>query len=214
MARIKGISGATLLEKKFKTFPFDGIWKNTLGTPEVSGFWIIYGAEKQGKTWFALKLAEYLSQFENVLYISAEQGTSYTFQEAYHRSGLNPKNKKVKFVAYVELAELEKALKRQRAPKVVFLDNITVYADELKNGKLRQLQMQYKNTLFVFVAHQEEGKSEPYTATAKLCKKLAEVIVRVEGLACTISGRCPGGVLCIDEEKSVLYHSVIDKINE
>ena len=209
MARIKGISGAKLLEKKYKTFAFDGVWLDTMGTPEVSGFWIIYGAEKQGKTWFALKLAEYLSKFENVLYISAEQGTSYTFQEAYNRAGLDPKNEKIKFVPYVELSELEKTLKRQRAPKVVFLDNITVYADELKNGKLRQLQMQYKNTLFVFVAHQEDGKSEPYTATAKLCKKLAEIIVQVEGLACTISGRCPSGRLTIDEERATLYHNAI-----
>lgn len=206
MTRIKGITGAKLLEKKYKTFAFDGIWKNTLGNPEVGGFWIIYGAEKQGKTWVAMKLAEYLSQFENVLYVSAEQGTSCSFQEAYERAKLNPKNRKLKFVPYVELEELEKTLSKQRAPKVIFLDNITTYNDELKNGKLRQLQMTHRKTLFVFVAHEE--KNEPYTATAKLCKKLAEVIIRVEGLACVISGRCPGGWLTIDPEKSALYHSV------
>ncbi|GIJ93395.1 hypothetical protein CAPN002_06130 [Capnocytophaga stomatis] len=212
MARIKGISGAKLLEKKYKTFAFDGVWLDTMGTPEVSGFWIIYGAEKQGKTWFALKLAEYLSKFENVLYISAEQGLSQSFQLSYIRAKLDPKNAKLKIVGSVPFEELENTLKKQRAPKVVFLDNITVYKDDLKDGALRKLQTKYRSTLFVFVAHEE--KKEPYTATAKLCQKLAEIIIRVEGLACTISGRCPGGSLIIDEEKAMLYHNVVVTENQ
>ncbi|GIZ15749.1 hypothetical protein [Capnocytophaga catalasegens] len=214
MARIKGISVAKLLEKKYKTFDFDGVWREVMGTPEVSGFWLIYGAEKQGKTWFALKLAEYLSQFEKTLYISAEQGYSWGFQQSCSRAGIDPTNPKMKIVPYVKLDELEKTLKRQRAPKVVIIDNITTYNDELKNGKLRKLQMNYKDTLFVFVAHEE--KNEPYTAIAKLCKKLAEIIIRVEGLACQVSGRCPSGVLTIDEEKAMLYQSstIIKQINQ
>ena len=63
MARIKGIYGKQLLEKTYKTFPFEGVWEKALGNPEVGGFWIIYGREKQGKTWFSLMLAEYLSKF-------------------------------------------------------------------------------------------------------------------------------------------------------
>ena len=50
MARIKGIYGKQLLEKTYKTFPFEGVWEKALGNPEVGGFWIIYGREKQGKT--------------------------------------------------------------------------------------------------------------------------------------------------------------------
>ena len=45
MARIKGIYGKQLLEKTYKTFPFEGVWEKALGNPEVGGFWIIYGRE-------------------------------------------------------------------------------------------------------------------------------------------------------------------------
>jgi len=57
--------------------------------------------------------------------------------------------------------------------------------------------------LFVFVAHEE--RNEPYTALARLIKKLAKVIVHVKGLTCMVSGRVPGGVLTIDEQMSRLY---------
>ena len=64
MARIKAIYGKQLLEKTYKTFPFEGEWARALGNPEVAGFWLVYGREKQGKTWFSLLLAEYLSNYE------------------------------------------------------------------------------------------------------------------------------------------------------
>ena len=49
MARIKAIYGKQLLEKTYKTFPFKGEWARALGNPEVAGFWLIYGKEKQEK---------------------------------------------------------------------------------------------------------------------------------------------------------------------
>lgn len=204
MTRIKGIYGKQLLEQQYITFDFQGIWKDTMGTPARSGFWIIYGAEKNGKTWFALKLAEYLSGFGNTLFISGEQGTGYAFQDGYKRAGLNPQNRHLKFTGYKPLDEIELHLDKRKSPEIVIWDNITVYADELKNGNLRRLQLKYKHKLFVFVAHQEQN--EPYTATAKLCKKLSDIIVRVNGLVCEISGRCPGGRMIIDEQKATLFH--------
>ena len=207
MARIKGIYGKQLLEKTYKTFPFEGVWEKALGNPEVGGFWIIYGKEKQGKTWFSLMLAEYLSKFEQVMYVSAEQGLSKTFKDAYIRSGLDPNNRKLKIIPYATVAEIEEALGKQRSPKVIIIDNTTMYKDELTAPKLRELGKHYRNVLFVLLAHEE--KKEPDIAVARLCKKLSEVIIRVEGLACNVSGRCPGGVLTIDKEKAELYHSTI-----
>nr|DAK78188.1 MAG TPA: hypothetical protein [Caudoviricetes sp.] len=49
MARIKGIYGKQLLEKTYKTFPFEGVWEKALGNPEVGGFWIILWARKAGE---------------------------------------------------------------------------------------------------------------------------------------------------------------------
>ncbi len=206
--RAKGLD--KLFSRKHIVFAFKGIWRKVFGTPERSGIWLIYGKEKNGKTWFCLKLAEYLSQFEKVLYVSAEEGFGLAFVEACKRAKLDPKNKNLKFLEYTPIEEIKPKLKSERGYRVVFIDNITVYKDELKYGVLRKLADEFKNVLFVYIAHEEKG--EPYTATAKLAKKLAHIFCVVEGLATTIAGRCPGGVLTIDEEKAQLYHGT--KITE
>ena len=211
MARIKAIYGKQLLEKTYKTFPFEGEWARALGNPEVAGFWLIYGKEKQGKTWFSLKLAEHLSTYETTMYISAEQGTSKTFQDAYMRAQLDPFNRRLKIVPYTEIAEIENTLGKQRSSKVVIIDNTTIYKDELTAPKLREWSRKYRNTLFIFLSHEE--KCEPDLAVGRLCKKLAEIVIRVEGLACHVSGRCPGGTLVIDEEKAQLYYDTNITLN-
>jgi len=200
-----------LYAKKFSTFKFNGLWQEVMGTPETCGVWIIYGEEKNGKTWFCLKLAEYLSQFAKTLYISAEEGIGKDFVDTCARAHLNADNNNLQFLEYTPLEELEEKLRKRGAPRIVFIDNITFYQDDLKYGMLRKLAQRHPKTLFVHVAH--EDKNEPYTATAKLAKKMAKVIVRVKGLACFVTGRCPGGVLTINEEKAMLYHGM-EVINE
>ena len=58
--------------------------------------------------------------------------------------------------------------------------------------------------LFIFLAHEERG--EPYTATAKMIKRLADRIVRVQGLVATVGGRTTGGQFIIDQEKAMILH--------
>ncbi|MDB0601108.1 hypothetical protein [Tenacibaculum maritimum] len=193
-----------LYDKKFKTFDFKGVWQDTMGKPEVNGAWIVYGAEKNGKTWFSLKLAEYLSGFGKTMYVSAEEGTGMTFVDACRRAKIDLNNNMLHFQEYIPIEELDKKLSNRKAAKIVFLDNVTIYADELKNGVLRKFLQKHSDKLIVFIAHEE--RKEPYTATAKLARKLAKIIVRVQGLACFVSGRCNGGILMIDEQKAALYH--------
>lgn len=188
---------------KFKTFPFTGIYKQAMGLPETSGAWIIWGAEKNGKSWFALKVADYLSSFTKVLYISAEEGIGKDFVEACHRAKLQADNTNLMFKEYIPLDDLTTELNKRKSAKVIILDNCTIYADELKAAALRQLLQSFPDKLFIFVAHEE--KKQPYTATAKLAKKLAKIIMHVQGLTAHISGRCPGGVITIDETKAALY---------
>lgn len=191
-------------DKKHQTFELEGMYREIFGTPEKSGAWLIYGKDKNGKTWGTLILSEYLSQKSKLLYISAEQGISKSFKEAIIRAKLDPTNNNLHFIGYISLEELYVRLKRRNAPGIVVLDNITFYTDELKNGAFKKLLKDFPNTLFIFLAHEERG--EPYTATATLCKKVAEIIIHVKGLMLIVSGRCPGGMVAIDEEKSALYH--------
>jgi hypothetical protein len=185
----------------FKTYPFTGIWQEVFGEPETGGAWLIYGEEKQGKTWFAILLANYLSQHARVLYVSAEEGISKNFADTCKRAGLSAKSK-MAVSGYEPLPELEARLNSRRPPQVVVLDNLTKYSEEMKYGKLLKLLHDYPDVLWLCLAHEEGGK--PYTSTAKLCSRFAKIIVRVQGLKGFVKGRCPGGEIMIDEEKAQL----------
>lgn len=193
-----------LYEKKFVTFPFTGLWERAMGKPERTGCWICYGPEKNGKTTIALMLAEYLSGFERVLYVSAEEGTGRNFVDACRRAGLETKTcTNLHFEEYIPIEELDEKLSGRKAAKIIFLDNLTIYSDELRAAEMTALMLKHDDKLFVFIAHEEKGA--PYTAAGKRARKLAKVIIQVQGLTGFVSGRCPGGALTIDETKAALY---------
>lgn len=198
------VTADTIFRKVFKTFDFTGIWKKAFGTPEKTGFWIIYGNEKNGKTWMALLLALYLSAFEKVLYVSAEEGISENFKSTMKRIGGFEGNKRVHFMGYEELEDLELRIKKRQAPRIVFIDNTTFYDGELTKVAVKKMIAQYPDKLFVFLAHEDKG--EPSGAVAKLIKKYAMRVIRIEGLTAFIGGRTKGGVFTIDEKKASLYH--------
>lgn len=198
------LSLRNIYSKKHKCFDFDGVWFDVMGNPERNGFWLIWGPEKNGKTWAGLLLADYISKREKVLYISGEEGIGKAFTDSCRRANLSAKNGKINFLEYEPLPELCAKLQSKKSARVVIVDNITIYNDELKNGGLRRLKNNFPDVLFIFLAHEDRG--EPYTATAKLCRKLASIIIHVQGLACLVSGRCPGGMLIIDENQAALYH--------
>lgn len=200
----RALSAKNVYEKKHTWFELDGIWKDVMGSPEKNGAWMVWGSEKNGKTWFTLLLAHMLSGFEKLLYISAEEGLGKDFCDSIIRAKINPMNKTIQFIDYEPLADVYSTLRKQRSPKIVVFDNITTYNDELKNGAFRKLLLDFPEVLFIFLAHEDRG--EPYTATAKLVKRLAKMIFYVEGLACKVSGRCPGGTVIIDEERAELFH--------
>lgn len=207
----RALTTQNVYDKKHITFKLSGVYKEVLGDPEKGGAWIIYGKDKNGKTWGTLLLCAYLSEQVYILFISAEQGLSKSFTDAVRRAKLDPTNKNIHFVGYIELAEIYTRLNRRNPPEVVVIDNLTFYTDELKAAAFKQLLKDFPKTTFIFLAHEERGM--PYTATAKLCLKVAEIIIRVQGLLLIVSGRCPGGELAIDENKAALYHgqSLINK---
>ncbi|RWX03395.1 P-loop NTPase family protein [Flavobacterium cerinum] len=199
----RALTVKNLYQKKFETFEFDGPWKEVFGNPSRSGIWLIYGKEKNGKTWGTLLLADYLSKFERVLYVSAEEGADMEFQRACQRAKID-KSSNMLIIEYEPIESLYKRLKTRKAPKIVVLDNLTMYNDELKASGIKKLKQDFPDTLFICVAHEERNK--PYTAAATMASKLAKVIIRVQGLCLIVGGRVPGGNLNIDEEKAQLYH--------
>ena len=208
---MRAMSIKNLYDISHSTFSFDGDYLTVFGTPERSGTWLIYGAEKNGKTWAALMLANYLSKFAHVLYISAEQGVGIDFVEAVKRAGISHSNNKLYIVDGTEALPNILAAKcgKRHKTRIVFIDNITFYKQDLVNAQMQNYQKQYPDVLFIYLAHEEQKK--PYGATAQMCKRLAKVIIRVEGLQAQVSGRVPGGTFNIDDTKVQLYWGVITK---
>ena len=203
MARAKTLQN--VMSAKHQYFKFDGIWAETLGKPSTNGIWLIYGKEKQGKTSFALKLAEYMSSFKRVLYVSAEEGTELEFKENIARMNLDITNRNLHFLDYLSMEELKSKLKSRKAEDIIFLDNMTIYCDEMKGSDLKALIREYPQKLFVVMSHEE--RNQPYPSVSRTASKLAKRIMRVRGLTVEISGRgSAGGILVINEEKAMIYH--------
>lgn len=206
MARLKCVRN--LYDMKFTQYKFTGDFEQIFGHPSTSGCWLVYGAEKNGKTWCSLLVANYLSTFARVLYVSGEEGLDMGFTNACKRAKLDVHNRNLHLEGYVSIDELRELLKRRRSAKVIFLDNATIYADELKGTAFKFLMDEFPDKLFILVAHEEKG--QPYTALARYARKLAKIILHVKGLRVTVSGRCPGGQMDIDETAAALYWGTSD----
>lgn len=200
----RALTVQNLYDKKFKTFNFTGTWETIFGKPSTSGIWLLYGKDKNGKTWGTLLITDYLSAFEKVLYVSAEEGTDMEFQAALKRANIDSSNKNIHFIEYEPFEDLKERLRKHKSPKIIVIDNLTMYNDEIKGKAIKELKQEFSNKLFIFLAHEE--RNQPYTAAAQMAKKLAKVIMRVKGLVISVGGRVPGGNLLIDIEKAMLYH--------
>mgnify|MGYP000716518989 CR=1 FL=1 len=180
------------------------LFEQAIGEAEKKGIWLIYGPEKNGKTWFTLQLARDLAATEKVRYVSAEEGTDKSFRDACHRAGIT-RGDRIIFNEYISIEELEEMISKPKQPKIIFLDNLVVYGDELKGLGLRQLSERHPDKLFVCVGHEE--RKEPYPAAAKMAKKLAKVYIQIRGLkAFVVSRFAPqGGEITINEDLSEMY---------
>ena len=193
------------MSKRFSTLEMGEEYVKYFGEPSDAGIWLIFGKEKNGKSTFALKLAKELSKKKKCLYVSAEEGTDLEFIRACQRAGIDEEDKGLHFIEYEPLEELRERLQRTKSEKIVFIDNITVYNDELKGGILRELQRENARKLLIFIAHEDSTGGEPATSSGKLCRKYAKIICHVEGMNDTISGRCPGGSMQVDENTANIY---------
>lgn len=205
---MKILSPQNLFDLKHELFDFNDEWAQILGSQPTNGVWIIYGKEKHGKTAFTLMLAKYLASLKKLLYVSAEEGTDSLFVDSVRRAGITPADK-MGFIRYAPLPQLNTKLKKRSSPNIVIMDNATVYDDEFKRGGISRFMDDIENKLLIIVAHEERG--EPSTAAARYAKKMAKVIVHVEGLTANIGGRCPGGRIIVNDEKAELFGLTFEK---
>jgi Predicted ATP-dependent serine protease len=201
----RSLTARNLFEKRVgKTVQFDNdLLAEAIGEAEMKGCWLIYGSEKNGKTWFTLQVAKSLAYYDKVAYISAEEGTDLSFRKACERAGINASDK-ILFDEYLSLDEIKEKFSKPKTANILILDNLTIYPDEFKAFPLRDFINTFPNKLIIFVAHEERKLPDP--ACARMARKLAKVIINVKGLRAFVTGRfAKGGAIDINDEMSEMY---------
>ena len=175
-----------------------------VGNVSASGLWLIYGKEKNGKTWFALQLAKELAKQEKVSYISAEESLEDSFLMACKRAGITSADR-ILWDEYMSIDAIIEKFSKPKTANVIFIDNLTVYLEELKPTEVKKrLMEELPGKLLILIAHEERKK--PYPATARMAEKWASVVVQIQGLkALVVSRFSSGGEIVIDNTKSELY---------
>lgn len=199
-----------LYGKVYSYLPLSDEWKAIGEDTEDSGLWLIYGKEKNGKTTFALKLANYLSSIGKVLYVSAEEGITTNITRTCQRIGISETNKTLHIIEYLSVIELKEKLSKRKSANIIFIDNTTEYRYEMKNSDVSDLLKSFPNKLFIFLAHEGgKEKGEPDIALAKFCKKKAKRVFHVVGLTAQVLGRTETAIIPVNSETAALCHGDI-----
>lgn len=189
MLKRRALTIRQIRDYKPSILPFTGEWLEAVGTPELTGSWIVWGGSANGKTRFALQLAKYLCKFGKVAYDSLEEGLSLSMQQAIADVGMSDCKRNFILLDKESIADLVERLKKQRSPKVVIIDSLQytgmTYAD------YKALRDTFRNKLFVFVSH-ADGK-EPRGNVGKSVKYDAFVKIYVEGYKAIPQSRFGGG---------------------
>lgn len=162
---------------KFKTWAFEGVWKDFLGTPETSGSWMIWGGSFNGKTTFVYQLCKYLTQFENVLFDDLEEGWCQDTKDALNMAGLGDVGNKFLHLHKESLEQLKKRLQKPKSPNVVVINSLQYLDINLRGYK--ELRVMFPKKLFILISH-AEGK-EPEGRVAKRIRYDCSKKIRVEG---------------------------------
>lgn len=172
-----------------KTVPFEGEWYDTIGVPELTGAWIIWGRSSNGKTHFALQLAKYLAKFCRTAYNSIEEGLSLSMQKAIAEVGFSDVKRNFVLLDKESIADLKERLKKQRSPQVIIIDSLQYTG--LTYAEYKDLRDSFRNKLFIFISH-ADGQ-EPKGNVARDVRYDAFVKIRVEGYKAFPQSRYGGG---------------------
>lgn len=183
------ISFKALGKKKYKLYEFKGEWKDSFGCPEEGSRWMVYGHSGEGKTDFAVQLANYMSQFGKVLYFSKEQSNKKSIQMCFERHDMFS-NKNGSLVYDEDFNYLIEKLNKRNNYKIVILDSIDYLKFSAK--QYQQLDQLYKNKTFVFISW-KQGK-KPKSSAGKDIEYMVDIKIDVDGYVAKVRGRYEGNL--------------------
>lgn len=163
------ISLSELKNMTFQTLDFTDEWKDIFNNPQGNFKMMIYGESGHGKSYFAAKFAEYLSNnFGKVLYNAAEEGLN---------KGLQMKMAQLdsKYMDIGHYGDFDKLKRAMKPYKFVIIDSVNEM--NLKPNELKELFDMDKRRGIIYimqVTKQGEFKGD------NQFKHDADIIVRIE----------------------------------
>jgi hypothetical protein len=174
---------------KPKILEFYGNWLESIGKPELTGVWLIWGGSGEGKTYFAMQLAKYLTEFAKVCFNSLEEGLSSTIKRTVKTVNFGKKNDRFLLLDKEKMPDLITRLQRHKSPKVVIIDSLQ-YTGMLYSNVIA-LKEQFPHKLFIYTSHAES--TEPKGNVAKSVRFEANVKIFIKDYQANIISRYGGG---------------------
>jgi hypothetical protein len=201
----RAISIHQLYRTNLRSLDFQGQWFNSIGCPEVTGTWLIWGGSGNGKTRFALQLAKYLTTFgKKVAYDSLEEGVSLSLRNAIESCNMQEVARRFVLLDKEPVSELIVRLEKGKSPDVVIIDSIQytglTYAD------YKSLKDRFRHKLFILVSHAEG--SHPSGRVARSIRFDANVKVWIAGYQAYPMSRYGGGEPYIIWEEGVQNYTL------
>ncbi len=121
--RIRTFSPHQIREREFKRLELGERREALLGKPSPNFSSLIYGKANNGKSPFCVQLAERLSHYGKVLYVSSEELISLTLKERLDMNDV--KSDKVRFAPVRTVQDIE-LLVRRIHPRFIIIDSVQI----------------------------------------------------------------------------------------
>ena len=207
-------SAGEILSIKHDTITLHGEWGKCLGTIDRHGAALVWGLSGSGKSNGVMMLAKELTAYGRVLYLSLEEGVSYSFQQTLRRCGMGECGSRFQVLESCSFEELNTRLFKKNSPEFIVIDSLQYMGLSYKNYKF--LRAQFPNKLFILVSH-AEGKN-PKRGPAESILYDAGIKIWINGGMAFTRGRFfgPTGKAVIWPEKAFDFYGKLDNeiVNE
>ena len=187
----RAYSVSNILNKKFKTMPFEGTWWDSFGEPSHEFSALVWGDSGNGKTDFMLQFAKYLCNFGRVAYNSMEEGVSHTFQMGMERHFMQSVEGKFILLDREPWDEMVERMKKHKSPDFLIVDSVQYMGVNRNKYKELKEYMREKGKGLLFLSH-AQGK-QPKGALADFIRYDVDLKIFVEGFKAFPEGRINGG---------------------
>lgn len=184
----RAYSPKDILNKTYKTLPWDGEWAKAFGLPAENETWFISGASASGKSSFVMQLAKKLCEYGTVLYESYEEGVGKSFQDRLKRHGMQDMQGRFRVAMDDGVVEVIRRLKKRKSAKFIIIDSFQESGWDISGTK--ELISAFPKKCFIFVS--QIAKGQPLGKPAVRLKYLAGVKISVSGYRAYCQGRAIG----------------------